>query len=96
MEEQAIDRVHRLTQKSDVIVYKITIRVSVEERILELQEKKRELASQVIGNSEGNAASIGMKEISQLFKCDAEYPRKPRTEKVPRGNTSSVEEGPYS
>ncbi|KAL3422004.1 SNF2 family helicase [Phlyctema vagabunda] len=73
VEEQAIDRVHRLTQKIDVIVYKITIKDSVEERILDLQEKKRELANQTIeGGPKNNAGKLGMKEILQLFRRDAE------------------------
>lgn len=74
VEEQAIDRVHRLTQKTNVIVYKITIADSVEERILELQEKKRELANQAIeGGKNQNAGKLGMKEIMQLFRRDAEH-----------------------
>ncbi|CZS96469.1 related to RIS1-similarity to RAD5 protein [Rhynchosporium graminicola] len=72
VEEQAIDRVHRLTQKIDVIVYKITIQDSVEQRILELQEKKRELANQTIEGGKGGAGKLGMKEILQLFRRDAE------------------------
>ncbi|OBT91661.2 hypothetical protein VE01_10347 [Pseudogymnoascus verrucosus] len=78
VEEQAIDRVHRLTQKIDVIVYKITIADSVEERILELQEKKRELANQAIeGGKNGGVSKLGMKEIMQLFRRDAEYTEPP-------------------
>jgi len=74
VEEQAIDRVHRLTQTTDVVVYKITITASVEERILELQEKKRELANQAIeGGAKQNIVKLGMKEILQLFRRDAEY-----------------------
>ncbi|KAH6713796.1 SNF2 family N-terminal domain-containing protein [Leptodontidium sp. MPI-SDFR-AT-0119] len=73
VEEQAIDRVHRLTQKTDVIVYKITIKDSVEERILDLQEKKRELANQTIEGGKGGAGKLGMKEILQLFRRDAEH-----------------------
>ncbi|KAH7020950.1 SNF2 family N-terminal domain-containing protein [Microdochium trichocladiopsis] len=78
VEEQAIDRVHRLTQKVDVIVYKLTVEDTVEERILELQEKKRALADAAI---EGAAASggvggrggkqgmgLGLKEMIALFK----------------------------
>jgi hypothetical protein len=66
--------VHRLTQKTDVIVYKITVENSVEERILELQEKKRELANQTIeGGAKKNAGKLGMKELLQLFRRDAEY-----------------------
>ena len=73
IEQQAIDRVHRLTQKIDVIVYKITIKDSVEERILDLQEKKRELANQTIEGGKGGAGKLGIKEILQLFRRDAEY-----------------------
>ncbi|TVY85303.1 putative ATP-dependent helicase [Lachnellula suecica] len=73
VEEQAIDRVHRLTQKIDVVVYKITIADSVEERILALQEKKRELANQTIEGGKGGAGKLGMKEILQLFRRDAEH-----------------------
>lgn len=74
VEEQAIDRVHRLNQTEDVVVYKLTVRNSVEERILALQAKKRELASQAV---EGSAASgkggvnkLSMKDILNLFKRD--------------------------
>ncbi|KAI9818842.1 MAG: hypothetical protein M1827_007663 [Pycnora praestabilis] len=70
VEEQAIDRVHRLNQTIDVVVYKITIKDTVEERILDLQEKKRELATAAI---EGKAvAKLSMKDIMQLFRRDAE------------------------
>jgi hypothetical protein len=65
--------VHRLTQKIDVVVYKITIKDSVEERILDLQEKKRELANQTIEGGKGGAGKLGMKEILQLFRRDAEH-----------------------
>jgi hypothetical protein len=73
VEEQAIDRVHRLTQTIDVVVYKITIKDSVEERILDLQEKKRELARQTIEGGKGGVGKLGMKEILQLFRRDAEH-----------------------
>jgi hypothetical protein len=57
-----------------VIVYKITVADSVEERILDLQEKKRELAKQTIeGGKQGGIGKLGMKEILSLFKRDAEH-----------------------
>ncbi len=98
MEEQAIDRVHRLTQKTDVIVYKITIARSVEERILELQEKKRELASQAIeGGAKANVGKLGMKEILQLFRRDAEYaPQNPSSASYDLGIKPRVLTGPSS
>lgn len=54
-------------------MYKITIKDSVEERILDLQEKKRELANQAIeGSAKAGALKLGMKEMLQLFHRDAE------------------------
>ncbi|KAI1984735.1 hypothetical protein LOZ51_006395 [Ophidiomyces ophidiicola] len=71
VEEQAIDRVHRLNQTVDVKVYKMTIKDTVEERILDLQERKRELASATI---EGKTAAgkLTMNDMLALFRHDAE------------------------
>ena len=71
VEEQAIDRVHRLNQTQDVVIYKMTIKGSVEERILDLQEKKRALAAAAI---EGKAAAgkLSLKDILSLFRHDAD------------------------
>ncbi|KAI0434215.1 SNF2 family N-terminal domain-containing protein [Xylaria sp. FL1042] len=69
VEEQAIDRVHRLTQTVDVIVYKLTVENTVEERILELQEKKRLLAETAIENgAKKESLKLGLKEMLDLFK----------------------------
>ncbi|KAF2468517.1 uncharacterized protein BDR25DRAFT_344243 [Lindgomyces ingoldianus] len=72
VEEQAIDRVHRLNQTVDVTVYRLSIHNSVEERILELQEAKRKLAEAAI---EGGKAigKLGMEDILKLFNRNAEY-----------------------
>ncbi|KAH8725061.1 SNF2 family N-terminal domain-containing protein [Phaeosphaeriaceae sp. PMI808] len=72
VEEQAIDRVHRLNQTVDVTVYRLSIHNSVEERILELQEAKRKLANAAI---EGGKAigKLSMKDILALFRRDAEF-----------------------
>ncbi|EED23377.1 SNF2 family helicase/ATPase, putative [Talaromyces stipitatus ATCC 10500] len=71
VEEQAIDRVHRLNQTIDVKIYKITIKNTVEERILDLQERKRELANATI---EGKAAAgkLTMQDMMALFGREAE------------------------
>ncbi|OLN95968.1 putative ATP-dependent helicase [Colletotrichum chlorophyti] len=72
VEEQAIDRVHRLTQTVDVIVYKLTVEKTVEERILALQEKKRLLAETAIeGGMKKDAFKLGFKEIMDLFRRDS-------------------------
>jgi SNF2 family DNA or RNA helicase len=71
VEEQAIDRVHRLNQTVDVVVYRLTIVNTVDERILALQEQKRKLAEAAIEG--GKALSkLGMKDLLALFRRDAE------------------------
>ncbi|EEP76292.1 conserved hypothetical protein [Uncinocarpus reesii 1704] len=71
VEEQAIDRVHRLNQTVDVKVYKMTIRDTVEARILDLQERKRELASATIEGKTA-ASKLTMNDMLALFRHDAE------------------------
>ncbi|KAA8626284.1 HepA Superfamily II DNA RNA helicase SNF2 family [Pyrenophora tritici-repentis] len=75
VEEQAIDRVHRLNQTVDVTVYRLSIRDSVEERILELQEAKRKLANAAI---EGGKAmkNLTMKDMMALFSRESEWDRR--------------------
>ncbi|KKY24365.1 putative snf2 family helicase [Phaeomoniella chlamydospora] len=76
VEEQAIDRVHRLNQTQDVIVYKLTIANTVESRILNLQDKKRELANATIegagAGKKGEAAKLTLGDMLALFRRDAE------------------------
>ncbi|CDR99770.1 related to ULS1-ubiquitin ligase for SUMO conjugates [Sporisorium scitamineum] len=68
IEEQAFDRAHRLGQTRDVTIYKLSIKDTVEERILKLQEKKRALAKAALEGSKlvkGNR--LNFKEIWFLF-----------------------------
>ena len=71
VEEQAIDRVHRLNQTLDVKIYKMTIKDTVEERILDLQNRKRELANATI-EGKSAAGKLTMKDMLGLFGRDAE------------------------
>ncbi|KAL5048415.1 hypothetical protein BDW71DRAFT_205533 [Aspergillus fruticulosus] len=71
VEEQAIDRVHRLNQTVDVKIYKMIIKDTVEERIMDLQERKRELASVTIEGKTA-AAKLTMNDMMALFGKDAE------------------------
>ncbi|KAF1823814.1 uncharacterized protein K489DRAFT_379811 [Dissoconium aciculare CBS 342.82] len=72
VEEQAIDRVHRLNQTVDVKVFRLTVRNSVEERIIALQERKRELAKHAIEGGEA-AGKLSLKDILGLFRHDADH-----------------------
>ena len=75
VEEQAIDRVHRLNQTQDVIVHKLTIKNTVEARIVELQERKRELANATIEGKQ-MAAKLTLQDMLKLFRHDAEHEHK--------------------
>ncbi|WOH06344.1 hypothetical protein DCAR_0625770 [Daucus carota subsp. sativus] len=53
VEKQAMDRVHRIGQTKEVRVVRIIARNSIEERILELQEKKKRMASEAFERKGG-------------------------------------------
>jgi len=68
IEEQAIDRAHRLGQRRDVRVHRIVIESTVEDRILQLQEKKRELVENALDENAGRSIGrLGERELAFLF-----------------------------
>ncbi|ANB12247.1 DNA repair protein RAD16 [Sugiyamaella lignohabitans] len=69
VEEQAIDRVHRLGQTHDVDVYELIIRNTVEDKIIALQEKKRQLSKDVIegGKLSARGNQLSAAELLALF-----------------------------
>ncbi|GAB2221670.1 hypothetical protein Droror1_Dr00012855 [Drosera rotundifolia] len=50
-EEQAMDRVHRIGQKEEVKIVRLIARNTIEERVLELQERKQRLAKEAFGKN---------------------------------------------
>jgi len=54
VEDQAADRAHRIGQQNPVMIHRLVARDTIEERILVLQEKKKDLARAVL--DEGGAA----------------------------------------
>ena len=84
VEEQAIDRVHRLNQTRNVVVYKLTVKDTVEARILELQEKKRALAEAAIEGKQA-VGKLSMKDILNLFRHDAEHEHPVEVPEVRKG-----------
>ncbi|KAF8460516.1 SNF2 family N-terminal domain-containing protein [Kalaharituber pfeilii] len=53
IEDQAVDRVHRLGQKRETTVWRLVVEGSIEERVLQVQELKRELIGRAFGEDEG-------------------------------------------
>ncbi|KAF4616900.1 hypothetical protein D9613_008762 [Agrocybe pediades] len=71
VEAQAFDRVHRVGQTREVLVQRVVIADTVEDRILKLQERKQLLADGSLG--EGSGKKIGrlsVKELANLFGLD--------------------------
>jgi SNF2 family DNA or RNA helicase len=53
VEEQATDRAHRIGQTKKVFVYKLIAKGTIEQRMVEMQERKRSIASSVY-DEDGN------------------------------------------
>ncbi|KAG2749716.1 hypothetical protein P692DRAFT_20833145 [Suillus brevipes Sb2] len=68
LEDQAFDRAHRFGQKRDVNIFKLTIPETVEERILELQEKKRALTKAALSGEKMKNMKLGMDDLLALFR----------------------------
>ncbi len=72
VEDQASDRAHRIGQTRSVFVYKLIAADTVEERILELQERKAALASLALGDDGRALPAMDADDIDFLFGADAE------------------------
>jgi superfamily II DNA or RNA helicase len=67
VEDQATDRAHRIGQTRIVTSYKLITRDTVEEKILTLQHRKREIIQSMIGGEEVFAAALNWDEIQELL-----------------------------
>ncbi len=66
-ERQAADRAHRIGQTQPVFVYRLVARGTIEERILELQERKKRLADSLFEQAEKTAFHLTRGELEDLL-----------------------------
>jgi SNF2 family DNA or RNA helicase len=67
VEQQAADRAHRIGQKNVVQVIRLVTEGTIEEKMYELQQRKRDLIDQVIQPGEQALSALTEKEIRELL-----------------------------
>jgi len=67
VEQQAIDRTHRIGQNKNVFIYKFITKDTVEEKILALQNRKRKVAESLITTEESFVKSLTARDIEDIL-----------------------------
>jgi superfamily II DNA or RNA helicase len=67
VEQQAIDRTHRIGQTKNIFAYRMICKDTIEDKILELQERKRLLAKELIADDATFVKSLSREDVEYLF-----------------------------
>jgi SNF2 family DNA or RNA helicase len=67
VEQQAIDRTHRIGQTKNIFAYRMICKDTIEDKILQLQEKKRALAKDIISDDATFVKSLTREDVEYLF-----------------------------
>lgn len=67
VEQQAIDRTHRIGQTKNVFAYRMICTDTVEDKILKLQDRKKALAKDLITDDEGFVKNLSREDLEYLF-----------------------------
>ncbi|MES1218172.1 MAG: DEAD/DEAH box helicase, partial [Bacteroidota bacterium] len=67
VEQQAIDRTHRIGQTKNIFAYRMICKDTIEDKILQLQEKKKALAKELIADDATFVKSLSREDVEYLF-----------------------------
>jgi superfamily II DNA or RNA helicase len=67
VEQQAIDRTHRIGQTKNIFAYRMICKDTIEDKILQLQERKRILAKELISDDQTFVKSLTKEDVEYLF-----------------------------
>ncbi|MBK7958396.1 MAG: DEAD/DEAH box helicase [Bacteroidetes bacterium] len=67
VEQQAIDRTHRIGQDKHIIAYKMICKDTIEEKILQLQVKKKAIADDLINIESGLLKKLTKDDVMELI-----------------------------
>jgi SNF2 family DNA or RNA helicase len=70
VEDQASDRAHRIGQNRVVTIYRLVAAGTIEEKILELKQKKKDLVASVLSEDAGGAKKLTRDDLDDLFKME--------------------------
>ena len=67
IENQASDRVHRIGQQRKVTIFKLIMNNSIEEKVIELQKNKKEIADRIISNNDKDTSNLTFNDYDYLL-----------------------------
>ena len=67
IENQASDRVHRIGQQRKVTIFKLIMNNSIEEKVIELQKNKQEIADRIISNNDKDTSNLTFNDYDYLL-----------------------------
>jgi non-specific serine/threonine protein kinase len=67
VEQQAIDRTHRIGQTKNIFAYRMICKDTIEDKIMLLQDKKRALAKDLIADDTSFVKALSKEDVEYLF-----------------------------
>lgn len=69
-QNQATDRAYRIGQTKNVLVYQLLMKNTIEEKIYEMQKRKKAMSDLFVENSRGGISTLSKEELKDLFSMD--------------------------